>query len=63
METPGTSTPKNSEGQFVSVQRLPYRSPALIEYGSVSKLTEGATGTTGDGDPGLHRSGSSPRRS
>ena len=43
METPGTSTPKNSEGQFVSVQRLPYRSPALIEYGSVSKLTEGST--------------------
>jgi hypothetical protein len=41
METPGTSTPKNSEGQFASVQRLPYLSPALIEYGSVSKMTEG----------------------
>jgi hypothetical protein len=52
METPGTSTPKNSEGQFASVQRLPYLSPALIEYGSVSKLTEGATGTGADGDPG-----------
>src|SRR5208282_6094288 len=53
METPGTSTPKNTEGQFVSVQRLPYRSPALIEYGSVSKLTEGtASGTVPDGNPG-----------
>ena len=52
METPGTSTPKNTEGQFVSVQRLPYRSPALIEYGSVSKLTEGtASGTVPDGNP------------
>ena len=52
MENPGTSTPKNSEGQFVSVQRLPYRSPALIEYGSVSKLTEGSGSGTSDGDPG-----------
>lgn len=52
MENPGTSTPKNSEGQFVSVQRLPYRSPALIEYGSVSKLTENATGSLVDGNPG-----------
>ena len=63
METPGTSTPKNTEGQFVSVQRLPYRSPALIEYGSVSKLTEGATGSGADGDPGgKYPSGSSARR-
>jgi hypothetical protein len=62
METPGTSTPKNSEGQFVSVQRLPYLSPVLIEYGSVSKLTEGAAGTLADGDPGGKRSGSSARR-
>jgi hypothetical protein len=56
MENPGTSTPKNSEGQFVSVQRLPYRSPALIEYGSVSKLTESATGSATDGNPGGMRS-------
>ncbi len=52
MENPGTSTPKNSEGQFVSVQRLPYRSPALIEYGSVSKLTEGSGTGSSDGNPG-----------
>jgi hypothetical protein len=65
METPGTSTPKNSEGQFVSVQRLPYRSPALIEYGSVSKLTEGSGTASSDGDPGSHMvssAGSSRRR-
>jgi hypothetical protein len=55
MENPGTSTPKNSEGQFVSVQRLPYRSPTLIEYGSVSKLTESATGSLGDGNFGGHK--------
>ena len=63
MENPGTSTPKNSEGQFVSVQRLPYRSPALIEYGSVSKLTESATtGTVPDGNPSAMYSGSTSRR-
>ena len=28
--------------------RLPYRSPALIEYGSVSKLTEGNIGSRPD---------------
>jgi hypothetical protein len=56
MENPGTSTPKKSEGQFVSVQRLPYRSPALIEYGSVSKLTESATGSLTDGNPSGMRS-------
>ena len=41
MENSGTGTPKRNAGRLVSVQRLPYRSPALIEYGSVSKLTEG----------------------
>jgi len=34
---------------FVSAQRLPYRSPALVEYGNVSKLTQGQTGTGSDG--------------
>jgi len=63
MENPGTSTPKNSEGQYVSVQRLPYRSPALIEYGSVSKLTEGTGTAAGDGDPGgMHSSGTGASR-
>ena len=28
--------------------RLPYRTPALIEYGSVSKLTEGSVGSRAD---------------
>lgn len=52
MENAGNGTPKNSEGQFLSVQRLPYRSPALIEYGSVSKLTEGTGSGASDGNPG-----------
>ncbi len=34
--------------RFVPAQRLPYRSPALVEYGNVSKLTEGATGSMVD---------------
>jgi hypothetical protein len=30
------------------VQRLPYKSPVLIEYGKVSKLTESAGSRNGD---------------
>jgi hypothetical protein len=60
MESSGAAS-KDNVGRFVSVQRLPYRSPELIEYGSVSELTEGATGTAGDGDFGLHKSASSSR--
>ena len=41
MENPESGTPKHDAGRFVSLQRLPYNSPALIEYGKVSKLTEG----------------------
>jgi hypothetical protein len=64
MESSGTAS-KDNAGRFVSVQRLPYRSPALIEYGSVSKLTDSATGTAGDGNFGGMQAGASsrPRRS
>jgi hypothetical protein len=48
MEKPASGAPKHDAGQVVSPQRLPYRSPALIEYGSVSKLTEGAGSHNGD---------------
>jgi hypothetical protein len=40
-------------GQGVPVQRLPYGSPALVEYGSVSKLTEGITGNMRDAGNGM----------
>lgn len=59
MESSGTAS-KDNAGRFV---RLPYRSPVLIEYGSVSKLTEGThSGTIPDGDPGDMYSPSSSRR-
>ena len=48
MENPASGTPKHDAGQFESLQRLPYHSPALIEYGSVSKLTEGIGSHNGD---------------
>ena len=32
---------EHNAGPIVPVQLLPYRSPALVEYGNVSKLTEG----------------------
>jgi len=41
--------PKKTEiGRFVPVQRLPYRSLALVEYGNVAKLTQRGGGS-GDG--------------
>ena len=58
MESSGTAS-KDNAGRFV---RLPYRSPVLIEYGSVSKLTESASGTAGDGNFSGHKS-AGPRRS
>jgi hypothetical protein len=44
----------NQEQAFAQSRpvRLPYRSPALIEYGSVSKLTEGAFGSRPDAQSG-----------
>ncbi len=29
--------------------RRPYKAPALVEYGSVAKLTQGSSGTKSDG--------------
>ncbi|HTM11291.1 MAG TPA: hypothetical protein VL127_00170 [Bryobacteraceae bacterium] len=48
VETLKSETPKDDAGRFVSVQRLPYKSPVLIEYGKVSKLTESAGSRNGD---------------
>jgi hypothetical protein len=48
MENLKSGAPKDDAGGFLSVQRLPYRSPALTEYGSVSKLTEAAGSMNGD---------------
>jgi hypothetical protein len=44
---------ERSAGEHVAAQtsparRLLYRSPALVEYGNVSKLTEGANGSIPD---------------
>jgi len=43
-----TNTQEQVSGQSSRPLRLPYRSPALIEYGSVSKLTEGTIGSQPD---------------
>jgi hypothetical protein len=43
-----TNTHEQASGQSSRPLRLPYRSPVLIEYGSVSKLTEGAVGSHPD---------------
>jgi hypothetical protein len=40
--------PEHAIGRLVPPERLPYRSPALVEYGNVSKLTEGANGSHPD---------------
>jgi hypothetical protein len=43
-----TKTQEQATGQSTRPVRLPYRSPTLIEYGSVSKLTEGNLGSRAD---------------
>jgi hypothetical protein len=43
-----TNAREHAAERLVPVQRLPYRSPTLVEYGNVSKLTEGATGSRPD---------------
>ena len=48
MENPGIGTPRFSGEEMASTTRRPYRSPLLIEYGSVSKLTEAAGSKNGD---------------
>ena len=49
MESRETNAQGHNLGPFVPVQRLAYRSPALVEYGNVSRLTEG-TSTSGNAD-------------
>ena len=48
MEDREINDQEQAERRFVPAQRLPYRRPALVEYGNVSKLTEGATGSMTD---------------
>ena len=43
-----TNRQEQVSGQSSRPLRLPYRSPALIEYGSVSKLTKGNIGSMAD---------------
>jgi hypothetical protein len=52
MENAASSAAEPSAGKPESLNRLPYRVPVLVEYGSVSKLTEG-TGSH-NGDSGQH---------
>jgi len=42
------TTEKGENGQSSPTGRLPYRRPALVEYGSVAKLTEGNIGSRPD---------------
>jgi hypothetical protein len=48
MDNREVNAQKHTSGRVVPTQRLPYRSPVLVEYGNVSKLTEGATGSMAD---------------
>lgn len=48
MENAASDAPKYGTGESTSLPRLPYRIPVLIEYGSVSKLTEGTGSHNGD---------------
>jgi hypothetical protein len=43
-----SKTQEQVSGQALRPLRLPYRSPVLIDYGSVSKLTEGNIGSRPD---------------
>ena len=43
MNNLGINAQEHTAGGLAPAQRLPYRSPVLVEYGSVSKLTEGQT--------------------
>ncbi len=40
---------KDQKNQPEKKQKKPYSSPRLIEYGDVQKLTQGSSGTKGDG--------------
>ena len=49
MQIGETDSKEQNSPQTVTAQRLPYRSPALVEYGQVSKLTQGGASTGVDG--------------
>lgn len=49
MQIGETDSKEQNSPQTVRAQRLPYRSPALVEYGQVSKLTQGGAATLIDG--------------
>ena len=46
----GRSASETPPASPASVKQ-PYRAPRLIEYGTVSELTQGAAGTRSDGHP------------
>src|ERR1700687_1902655 len=49
MQIGETDSKAQSGFKTVTAQLLPYRSPALVEYGQVSKLTQGGASTLVDG--------------
>lgn len=48
MSNQEANTEKRENGRPSPTGRLPYRRPALVEYGSVAKLTEGNHGSRAD---------------
>jgi hypothetical protein len=48
MESRETNAREQAAEGLAPVQLLPYRSPSLVEYGNVSKLTEGGHGSMAD---------------
>jgi len=48
MSNEEATTEKRENGRPSPTGRLPYRRPALVEYGSVAKLTEGNIGSMAD---------------
>ncbi len=49
MQIPETGSKGQSSQQTVTIKLLPYCSPVLVEYGQVSKLTQGGGSTQIDG--------------
>jgi hypothetical protein len=46
---PNQEATEKREKEWTSpTERLPYRRPALVEYGSIAKLTEGSHGSRAD---------------
>jgi hypothetical protein len=44
-----TTRPTDKPEAAVSGDRRPWSAPRLLEYGHIGKLTQGASGTKGDG--------------